>query len=58
MNDLTAVLIMSRGNPERLIATCMSLARLAHRPDLLRFRVRCDSDDPQTSAAALRLITR
>lgn len=55
MNDKTAALIASRGNPERLIATCMSLYRLAQKPRLLEFCIRADLDDTDTHTAALRL---
>ena len=55
MTDTSAVLITSRGNPDKLIATCMALHGMACRPDLLRFAIRCDVDDFDTIAAVGRL---
>lgn len=55
VSDLTAILINSRGNPEKLTATCVALAGLAARPELVRFCIRADADDTETIAAIGRL---
>lgn len=46
MNEAIELLLASRGRPARLVEMMRSAVALAARPDLLRFRVRLDLDDP------------
>lgn len=55
MNNVTAVLINTRGNPEKLTMTVLALAGLAIRPKLLKFGFRIDDDDIPTKQAIARL---
>jgi hypothetical protein len=55
MRDTTAVLINTRGRPEKLTAAIMTLAGLAAQPEKITFGVRYDADDPDTEKALVRL---
>ena len=55
MSDATALLINTRGNPDLLSATVLSLARLARWPNELKFCCRVDQDDLDTLASIARL---
>jgi hypothetical protein len=55
MNNRTALLINSRGNPERLAGMCLAFQDLAAQPGLLTFCIRADADDTDTVFMAGRL---
>ena len=54
MNNV-ACLITSRGNPEKLLATCMTASALSLRPNDVRFYVRLDDDDSGSMWATQKL---